>query len=378
VNGYDDRRRDDRRRDHVSLAEYPVPEFRKALLTATLLIAILLLFLYMVRGVLVAVVGGIVVGAYLIPLAGWLRRRIRNASASAVLTIVLFAVPLVAMLVYSWIEISDAAQYLNEHRDEVLAGLNVGLQRIPYAENINLDDRLPALVERAASSSTQIAEELREAIDTLLISIAVFLFTTFYVLTEHERILKYLRARIPGRYRSLADPVSNNIRAVIYGVLYGTFLTQLLKSGIILTMNLMFDVPLAIVLAIASFFIGLLPIVGSWTVYTPIALYLMMWRGQVISGVVMLTIGFLVNTLFISTYLRPKIAAEKSEVLNFYWMFIALVTGVYTFGLMGIIIGPVLISVLKAIFDTISGEAGQVPVAALSAEPGEKTRASSG
>ncbi|MGH7555692.1 MAG: AI-2E family transporter [Longimicrobiales bacterium] len=378
MNGFDDRRRDDRRRDHVSLAEYPVPEFRKALLTATLLFGILILFLYMVRGVLVAVVAGIVVGAYLIPLDNWLQRRIRSASATAVLTIVLFAVPLVAILVYSWIEISDAAQYLNEHREEVLSGLNMGLHRIPYAENINLDDRLPALVERAASSSTQIAEELREAVDTLLISIAVFLFTTFYVLTEHDRILKYLRARIPGRYRGLADPVSNNIRAVIYGVLYGTFLTQLVKSGIILTMNVLFDVPLAIVLAIASFFIGLLPIVGSWTVYTPVALYLMVWRGDVVAGAVMLAIGFFVNTLFISTYLRPKIAAEKSEVLNFYWMFIALVTGVYTFGLMGIIIGPVLISVLKAIFDAISGEPGQASVAALTAEPGEKTRASSG
>jgi predicted PurR-regulated permease PerM len=104
----------------------------------------------------------------------------------------------------------------------------------------------------------------------------------------------------------------------------------------------------------------------------------MVWRGDVVARVVMLTIGFFVNTLFISTYLRPKIAAEKSEVLNFYWMFIALVTGVYTFGLMGIIIGPVLISVLKAIFDAISGEPGQASVVTLTAEPGEKTRASSG
>lgn len=55
-------------------------------------------------------------------------------------------------------------------------------------------------------------------------------------------------------------------------------------------------------------------------------------------------------------YLRPKIAADKSEVLNFYWMFIALVTGVYSFGLMGIIIGPVLIAVLKAIFDSVTDQ----------------------
>jgi predicted PurR-regulated permease PerM len=36
-------------------------------------------------------------------------------------------------------------------------------------------------------------------------------------------------------------------------------------------------------------------------------------------------------------------------------MFIALVTGVYTFGLVGVIIGPVLIAVLKAVFETVTG-----------------------
>jgi predicted PurR-regulated permease PerM len=68
----------------------------------------------------------------------------------------------------------------------------------------------------------------------------------------------------------------------------------------------------------------------------------------------MVAIGTLVNTIFISNYLRPKIAAERSGVLNFYWMFVALITGVYTFGLAGILLGPILIGLLKAIIDTVT------------------------
>jgi len=41
-------------------------------------------------------------------------------------------------------------------------------------------------------------------------------------------------------------------------------------------------------------------------------------------------------------------------VLNFYWMFVALVTGVYTFGLAGILIGPILIGLLTAVVDTVT------------------------
>jgi predicted PurR-regulated permease PerM len=347
----------DRRSDFVRVSDYTVPEFRKALVTLALLLAIVALFLYMVSEVIVAVIAGVVAGAYLIPLQRWLAQRTGSPNASAILTIILFTVPLLLILAYSWMEISGAAQYLERHSAEVAAGLNEGLRRLAWFEHLELSEDISRWVAVAAASSGRIAEELRDAVDVLLIGVSVFLFTTFYVLTDHPRIRGYVRDRVPGRYRSLADPVAAHVRAVVYGALYGTFITQLLKSAIILLMNLIWSVPLAVVLAIASFFIGLLPVVGSWTIYTPVAAYLILWRGDVVGGVLILVIGIVVNTLVISMYLRPKIAAQKSQVLNFYWMFIALVTGVYTFGLMGIIIGPVLIAVLKATFDTITGDA---------------------
>lgn len=349
-----DRRRTDRRGDFVSLAEYTVPELRKALLTFSVLLVALVGFFYMVRHVIVAVVAGIVVGAYLIPFRSWLAKRIRNTKLTAIISILVVMVPMIAILTYSWIEISGAAAYLNAHDQEVVSGLSRGIERLPFGNRINLDEQLPGWVAAAAASSAKIAGEFREVVAILTIGLAVFLFTTFYVLTEHHQISTYVGGRIPGRYRDLTEPAARNIRSVVYGVLYGTFLTQLIKSGVILAMNLIWQVPLTIVLAIASFFIGLLPVVGSWTIYTPVAIYLMLWRGDVVGGVLMLIIGFVGNTIFVSMYLRPKIAAEKSEVLNFYWMFLALVTGVYTFGLMGIIIGPVLLAVLKAILDSLT------------------------
>jgi predicted PurR-regulated permease PerM len=365
----DDRRRLDRRGDFVSLADYTVPELRKALVTFALLALIIGLFIYMVNEVVVAVIAGIVVGVYLIPLQRWLAHSTGRPNASAISTIILFTVPLVLVLAYSWIEISGAANYLEQNSAEVVAGLNEGLRRLPYFQHLELSEDLSRWVAMTAASTGRLADELREAVDVLLIGISVFLFTTFYVLTDHVRIRSYIAERVPGRYRSLAVPVAEHVRSVVYGALYATFVTQLLKSIIILIMNLAWNVPLAVVLAIASFFIGLLPVVGSWTVYTPVAAYLILWRGDVIGGIAMLVVGVVVNTLIISMYLRPRIAAEKSQVLNFYWMFIALITGVYTFGLMGIIIGPVLIAVLKAVFDTISGQELPDPLANRDTEP---------
>jgi len=354
--GVRDRRRRDRRVDWVALGDYPVPELRKGAVTALLLGAILILFTYMVHEVVVGAIAGLVLGIYMLPFQLWLEDRLGSESVTAILGISLVTIPLVAILVYSWAEISDAAEYLNQNREEVVAQLNAALHRLPFTEDIEFQDELSRGVAAAATMTTDIVDDLQEVVDILVISIAVFLFTVFYILTDHERISAYLRRRIHGRYRELAGGVVENIRAVVYGSLYATFLTQLVKSGIILLLNLIFDVPLALVLAIASFFIGFFPVVGSWSVYLPTAVYLMVFRENYLGGFAMAAIGFFLNTLFISMYLRPKIAAERSHVLNFYWMFIALVTGVYTFGIIGIVIGPVLIAVLKAILETLVQE----------------------
>jgi len=105
---------------------------------------------------------------------------------------------------------------------------------------------------------------------------------------------------------------------------------------------------------ILSFIIGFFPVVGSWSVYVPVGLWLLVFRDAPVQAIGLIVFGLLVNTMYISTYLRPKIAAEKSKVLNFYWMLVGLVTGVYTFGLVGVLLGPIVIGLLKAIIDTIT------------------------
>ena len=182
------------------------------------------------------------------------------------------------------------------------------------------------------------------------------MFTTFYVLVDRAAISAYVRSKIPPRYAELAQALETNVRGVMYGAVYSTFLTQAVKSLILLALFLVLQVPLAAVLSVVAFIVGFFPIVGSWSVYTPVALWLLVFRDSPGQAVALFVTGLLVNTLYISNYLRPKIAAEKSRVLNFYWMLVGLVTGVYTFGLMGVILGPIVISLLKAVIDTITAQ----------------------
>jgi predicted PurR-regulated permease PerM len=351
-----DRRRTERRTNQ-NLAELTLPEFRRMLVTTTLFVIVLVLFLWMVRTVIIATILGVVVAVYLRPVYLRILKGIPSKTLSATITLLILIVPVVALLIYSYMEIADVATYVDAHRTEIAAKIDVALHRLPFMQGANTGESVERWVVVASNYGTSIPNAIRAALGTFAIAATIFVFTAFYFMVDAERIGSYLRSKIAPRYQELMTSLEENVRGVLYGAIYSTFLTQAIKSVIILLMNLAFHVPLAGVLAILSFIIGFFPIVGSWSVYLPVACWLAIFRDAPGQAVIMIVIGFFVNTIYISTFLRPKIAAERSKVLNFYWMLVGLVTGVYTFGLVGILLGPIVIGLLKAILDTITTSA---------------------
>jgi predicted PurR-regulated permease PerM len=349
-----DRRQVDRRAAH-RVVDLTLPELRRIMITSMLSVIVLALFLWMVRTVIIAAILGIVIGVYLRPLFFWFQARFRGPRAAAgIVTLLVAIVPVFGVLAYSYLELADVAGYVDRNQVQIAAEIDASLHRLPFFRGANTAEAVRRAVNQASAYGVRIPVAVRQAVAGFTVAAAIFLFTAFYVMIDGERIATYVRGKIPPRYAELSVALERNVEGVLYGAIYSTLVTQTLKTVIILTMLVAFRVPLAPVLAILSFVIGFFPIVGSWAVYVPVAAWLLVFRDAPGAAIAMVLIGFFVNTLFISNYLRPKLAAEKSRVLNFYWMFVGLVTGVYTFGIAGILLGPILIGLLKAVVDTVT------------------------
>ena len=348
-----DRRRVERRAN-PRIGELTLPEFRRIAITSTLFLVVLVLFLWMVRKVIIAAFLGVVIAAYLRPLYNILLARVGKRAVAAILTLLIVIVPVLALLVYSYLEIQGVAEYLSANEAEVATQINAAVQTLPFVQEADISGAIRRAVGMASEYGARLPGLLSELVGDVTVAGAVFIFTAFYIFLDGAALIEYVRSKIPPRYSELSGALETNVRGVLYGAIYATLVTQTVKSGVILGMNLVFGVPLAVVLAIVSFVIGFFPIVGSWSVYVPVAGWLLVFRDAPIPALLMVAIGFGLNTVFMSLYLRPKIAAERSRVLNFYWMFLGLVTGVYTFGIAGILLGPILIGLLKAVVDTVT------------------------
>jgi len=175
------------------------------------------------------------------------------------------------------------------------------------------------------------------------------------VLTQRVKLATYIKLRVPGEYLPFYEKLTANVGGALRGALRAVFIDQLIKAAVIFVLNIVFGVPLAIVLAVVTFFIGFFPLVGEWAIYIPISIYLLVFTNSPLSAGIYLTIGIAL-TLASSLFIRPRLASAGTQNFNFYWMLVALVSGVYAFGVPGIVLGPAIVGFVKAVADTLVGD----------------------
>src|ERR687896_1788162 len=105
--------------DSRRLVDLTVGDARRALVYAAVTLLALLLVVVLVWEVAVALLLGVVVGAFLLPLQEFLERRLRRRAGSALVTMAVIIVPLVVIFGYGWRELSRHSTAVVERRDEI-------------------------------------------------------------------------------------------------------------------------------------------------------------------------------------------------------------------------------------------------------------------
>lgn len=337
------------------LADVSVGEAKRALIYGAVILLALWLCVWLLGEILVALLLGVVAGAYLLPVQKWLERRLRARAGSALITMALIVVPLVATVAYGWQEVSGygAKVESEDSRKAIIEGISRSL-----TDTVGLGDTRPTLERvfaEAVVRSGELFKQIRERSALLLVSATIFFFTLFYVLTQRVRLAAYIKLRVPGDFMPFYERLVLNVGGALRGALFAVMVDQTLKALAILVMNLAFGVPLAVALALATFLIGFFPLLGEWAVYIPVSVYLLVFQHRPTAAAAYLLIG-VAMTLGSSFIWRPKLAARSAERFNFYWMLVGLVAGTYAFGIPGIILGPAILGFAKAIMDTLVGD----------------------
>jgi predicted PurR-regulated permease PerM len=145
----------------------------------------------------------------------------------------------------------------------------------------------------------------------------------------------------------LAEHMGNTINSV----LRGWFLTALAQGVLAIAGYLIAGVPSAILLGVLTSVAGLIPSIGTALVWGPVGL-LLLSQGSIGMGIFLLIYGFFVISL-VDNVLRPMLVGSHAD-LPFLYLVFALLGGFELWGLKGIILGPLLITIAPIVLEAFN------------------------
>ena len=186
----------------------------------------------------------------------------------------------------------------------------------------------------------------------LLLDFALVVLSAFFFYVDGDAILDELAilSPLPGRYhRQFTSKFKEVIDATFLGQL-ASALAQGVATGIGLAIA---RVPGAAFWGAVATILGLLPMVGAAVIWVPAAIYLFISASMGAGGygaAIFLTLwGFLVVSL-IDNVVRPWVMKGKSELPAIPLLF-SVLGGLQAFGFVGLVIGPLVFSLLMSILD---------------------------
>ncbi|WP_123620909.1 AI-2E family transporter [Halorubrum sp. CSM-61] len=274
-----------------------------------------------------------------------------GAGKSAMAIVLVSSVTVVLPFVYVVRQTaSDAIGLLRDisEGNVTLAPLEERIQDLA-GRNVDLTSSL-----QSAASDVQVDSVVNVvgAITHTSIGVGLTLFLLFYFLKDREEFFEWLRARMPlpdDTQSEYYDELDRILKAVLFGHVLVALVQGLLAGlGLIVV-----GIPNATFWTAVMTVLSLLPIVGSFLVWGPAAVYLFL-NGQLTLAVGLFAWGAIVVG-FSDDYLRP-IVVDRYAKINPSVIIIGVLGGIYVIGFMGIFYGPVVIGMLKVTVDAFADE----------------------
>lgn len=265
------------------------------------------------------------------------RHKWRSSWAAALLMFLSFLI--ILLPIYTLVNMmSSKIGYAIQHSSEVLNAIKTFIKKYEteYQMNILTDQN----IEKLTNFVAQIAPQILGGTLNTLIAIVVMYFILYFMLTEGRKMESAFYEWAPLKDENLLL-LRRDLNGMVLANAIGVPLIALLQGIVALIGYLIIGVPEPWFWFVVTAFTALLPVVGAALGYVPLAL-LLFANGDSVRGLIILGFGFgiigAVDNIF-----RFWLAKRLGDVHPLITVF-GVIMGVNIFGFIGIIFGPILIS----------------------------------
>ena len=227
-------------------------------------------------------------------------------------------------------------------------------------------DNMAGLQERAAQAAAQAlqfvatqAVSIGQNTMQVLVTLAVMLYLLFFFFRDGERIVGLLERAIPME-NAYIEGLAGRFTSVVKATIRGNLIVAMAQGGLGGVLLWGVGVPGAGMGGAGMTFLSLLPAVGAWLVWGPVAIWLLA-TGAIARGLVVIVVGALVIGV-IDNLLRPILVGRETRMPD-YLVLLSTLGGLAMFGLTGFVAGPMIAALFMAMWGFFISRRHPEPVA---------------
>jgi predicted PurR-regulated permease PerM len=323
---------------------------------AMILVSLLALFYIAIQGkpILAPLVFALLFAVLLLPMAGFMERRLRfPRSLAALLSVLLLVLSIVAIFYLVGSQISSLADDWPQFRQQVLTSLNDLQHWISIKFHIRLKQQ-QTYIDNAASNilssgSTVIGNTLL-SISSLVLFMVFIMIDTFFLLYYRRLIVKFLVAVFREDNAEIVYDIIAHIQTRIRQYILGLLLEMVIVAAATCLALWILGVKYAILLGLLTGLFNVIPYIG---ILTALLLSTLVTFATVGAAKILLVVATIFGIHLIdSNVLLPVIVGSKVRI-NALITILGVIVGEAVWGIPGTFLAIPVIAILKIIFDRI-------------------------
>ncbi len=249
-------------------------------------------------------------------------------------------------------------------------------------DHIDIAHLRSRVTEQLGAISSELASRSVGAVSNIIgmaVQALFVVFVMFYLFRDGRLINDALANAIPLRNRQTSE-VLTRIREVVGASVNGVLVIAAVQGTLGGLAFAALGLPSATLWGVAMIFLSLIPIAGAFVVWIPAVIYLFV-SGAWIKASLLLLAGLAIS--LVDNFMRPHLVGRRAHLHDLF-IFFAVLGGLHVFGLIGIVLGPVVLAVALSLFEAfrhpepIGSASSEVYMPVDTSEPGHPRALSRG
>lgn len=229
------------------------------------------------------------------------------------------------------------------------------LERMGMEKFTEMRGRISQLLEQVLQWFATHAVAIGQDTLNLAGNFVLMLYLLFFFFRDGTAMTERLRTSIPLEQTYLGE-LGNRLETMIKATIKGNLVVASIQGAIGGLLFWALDIQGAVLWGVVMAFLSLIPVLGAWLVWGPVALYLLA-TGAVLQSAIMAAVGAGVIGL-IDNILRPILVGKETRMPD-YLVLLSTLGGISLFGLTGFVAGPVIAALFVAVWSLFVARNGE-------------------